>query len=165
MTKLREFTENFTVSRPVFHLQLDDNGRNIRASISSPKYKYRPTLNKDSDPLYRLVCEHYNEHFDVEQGAFTLDKNDIANRAMQQIRNSIAYFIEKNLEMRNPRQSKLYRWAYRNMPNGSDFNDVLVMVYKYLRSFSDPDMKANETNHINNGIAILEAIMEKYEQR
>jgi len=163
MTKLLELTENFIMSRPVFCLQLDTSGRNIKANTSHPKHIYRPKP-ISGDPLSELVCENYREHFDTKDGHFQIDKGEIAHKAMEQIRGSIAEFLEKNLEMRNPRQSKLYRWAYRNMPNSSEINDVLVMVYKYLRSFSDSDMKANDLNHVNNGIAILEAIMEKYEQ-
>ena len=163
MTKLVELTENFTVSRPVFCLQLDTGGCNIKANTSHPKYMYRPKPIA-GDPLSELVCKNYRERFDVKDGCFQVDKGEIAHRSMLHIRGSITEFIEKNLEMRNPRQSKLYRWAYRNMPNSSEINDVLVMVYKYLRSFSDSDMKANDLNHVNNGIAILEAIMEKYEQ-
>jgi len=164
MTKLLELTENFKMSRPVFCLQLDNGGRNIRANTSHPKHIYRPEPTA-GDPLSELVCENYREHFDVKGGVFQIDRNEIAHRSMQQIRGNIAEFIEKNQEMRNPRQSKLYRWAYRNMPNHSELNDVLVMVYKYLRSFSNSDMKARDMNHVNNAIAILEAIMEKYEQR
>lgn len=163
MTKLVELTENFQISRPVFCLQLDTSGRSIRANTSHPKYMYRPEP-ITGDPLSELVCQNYRESFDVREGLFTIDKFEIANKAMRQIRDSISEFLEKNLEMRNPRQSKLYRWAYRNMPDNHEFNDVLVMVYKYLRSFSDSSMKASDPNHINNGIAILEAIMEKYEQ-
>ena len=68
----------------------------------------------------------------------------------------------KNLEMRNPRQSKIYRWFYRELPNDDDFNDGLCLLYKYMRSFSHSDMKADNIEHINNAIAVMEAIMEKY---
>ena len=164
MTKLVELTENFSVSRPIFCLQLDTNGRNIRANVQRPVHVYRP-VPVPGDVLSELVCKNYREHFDSKQNCFTLDRDDIANRSMSQIREGIVTFIEKNLEMRNPRQSKLYRWAYRNMPHNSDFNDVLIMVYKYLRSFANENMKALDLNHIKNSIALLEAIMEKYEQR
>jgi len=164
VTKLLDLTENFKISRPVFCLQLDSSGRNIRANTSHPKHIYRPKP-IEGDPLSELVCENYREVFDVRGGHFQVDKGEIANRAMQQIRGSISNFIEQNLEMRNPRQSKLYRWAYRNMPNSSEINDVLVMVYKYLRSFCNADnMRGHDADHLKNGFALLEAIMEKYEQ-
>ena len=164
MKKLEELTQDFKTSRPIFRLHIDDNGRNINARTHNPIHKYRPEPIA-GDVLSELVCECYSEGFSTQDNEFVIDKFEIAQKAMRAIRNSIPKFLEKNLEMRNPRQSKLYRWAYRNMPNGSEINDVLVMVYKYLRSFSDSDMKANDLNHVNNGIAILEAIMEKYEQR
>lgn len=163
MTKLIELTKDFKVSRPVFRLSLSSSGRNIEAETRDPIHKYEPTP-IPGDHLSELVCKNYNESFDIKQGCFTINKHEIANRAMEDIRNSVGKFIEKNLEMRNPRQSKLYRWTYRNMPNSVEINDVLVMVYKYLRSFTDRNMKASDPNHVNNAIALLEAIMEKHEQ-
>lgn len=163
MNKLLELMKDFTVSRPVFRLKLSNSGDHVGTNINQPVHKYQPVPIK-GDFLSEIVCENYSETFDTSSGCFAISKNEIARRSIEDIRGNIARFIEQNLEMRNPRQSKLYRWTYRNMPHNDEVNDVLIMVYKYLRSFSDITMKASDTSHIKNGIAILEAIMEKHEQ-
>ena len=56
----------------------------------------------------------------------------------------------------------IYKWFYRGLPNTYDFNDAIVLLYKYMRSFSDENMRASNTEHLNNAIAVMEAIMEKY---
>ncbi len=163
MKKLRDLTVDFKVSRPVFRLQLSDNGGSINTRRMGGAYNYKPTPIA-GDILSELVCSKYSESFDLARGSYRINRDGIADSAMHEIRNSITKFVEKNSEMKNPRQSKLYRWAYRNMPNDSNFNDTLIMVYKYLRSFCSSDMRGSNIEHINNGMALLEAIMEKYEQ-
>lgn len=163
MNKLLEYTKDFKVSRPVFRLQLSPNSSTIDSRRMTKGYDYKPTPIA-GDYLSELVCSKYSEHFDVQRGSYRFNRDEIVKSAMLEIRSSIGKFIEKNSEMKSPRQSKLYRWAYRNMPYSSDFDDTLIMVYKYLRSFCSSDMRGNNTAHINNGLALLEAIMEKYEK-
>lgn len=163
MKKLRDLTQDFKVSRPVFRLQLSDNGGSIDSKRMGGIYTYKPTPIA-GDVLSELVCSMYNDVFDLSRGSYQIDRNSITERALTEVRNSIAKFVENNSEMKSPRQSKLYRWAYRNMPRDNEFNDTLIMVYKYLRSFCSKDMRGNNVEHINNGLALLEAIMEKYEK-
>ncbi len=165
MKKLRDLTENFKVSRPVFRLQISDSGGSIDCRRMGGVYNYKPTP-VPGDLLSELVCSKYSEQFDLQRGSYRIDRDQIVSSSLSEIRSSIAKFIEKNSEMKSPRQSKLYRWAYRNMPSSGhqEFNDTLIMVYKYLRSFCNNDMRGNNVEHINNGLALLEAIMEKYEQ-
>lgn len=162
MKKLLELTENFSVSRPVFRLTKRQGSNTIEANMSAPVYRYRPTY-EEGDILAELVCDNYQEQF--RDGEFTIDKRYIATSAMRQIRNNMAIFLEKNLEMRNPRQSKVYRWYYRNLPHNDEFDNALIMVYKYLRSFSDENLRSNNIEHTKNAIALLDAIMEKYDER
>ena len=163
MKKLLELTENFETSKPVFQLTKTQDGDNIDVRLH-PAAKYTPTPTPD-DVLSELVCGHFNENFNMHMGKFVLHRDSIAQSAMEEIRNSMAKFLEKNLEMKNPRQSKVYRWFYRNLPHNSDFNDTLVMVYKYMRSFCDDNMRANNIEHTNNAIALLDAIMEKDDEQ
>jgi hypothetical protein len=157
--QLEELTKDFKASRPIFRLTKERDGSKIE--VSEPVYQYRPTP-EEGNLLSELVCEHYRESFSIQTGEFSCDPYDVANRAMEDIRSSIPKFLEKNLEMKAPRQSKIYKWFAYEKPNDYYFNDVLVMVYKYLRSFSDSDMKASNIEHIKNAVALLEAIMEKY---
>lgn len=163
MKKLREYTLDFKVSRPIFDLQISTNGDTVSVQHVGDPYNAK----KDpvsGDFLSELVSESYSESFDIKKGSYYMNRDDITKRAMHIIRNRISCFVEKNLEMRNPRLSKLYRWTYRCMPTNDEFNDILIMLYGYFRSFTDSSMRGYNPEHIKNGIAILEAIMEKYEK-
>lgn len=166
MKQLVDLTKDFKASRAVFRLTKDeDNSSIIFVKLHE---HYEPTPEK-GNILSELVCRHYDEIFDSHQGQFTINTEHIANRAMNTINNSMTKFLEKNLKMRNPRQSKIYKWYYRNLPSNNEFNNVMIMMYKYMRSFCDLNMKAINIEHINiehinNTVALLEAIMEKYEQ-
>lgn len=161
MRRLEEIAETFETSRPIFRLTLERSDSTINANVSHPVHRYRPEPKTD-DILEALVCEHFEETFSVDRGEFYIDPYKIAKNAMDEIRNDMTRFLDKNLGMKNPRQSKIYKWFYRGLPNTNDFNDSLVLLYKYMRSFSDSNMKANSTEHLNNAIAVMEAIMEKY---
>lgn len=163
MKQLQDLTENFETSRPIFRLTNNNGDSTIQANMRNPVHKYEPSF-EPGNPLSELVCEHYEEYFRVDMGRFEVDKYRIAQQAMQKIRSSIPTFLEKNLEMRNPRQSKIYRWYYRNLPHNVDFNDTLIMVYKYMRTFCGYDMRSVNAEHTNNTVALLEAIMEKYNE-
>lgn len=160
MKQLLELTREFGVSRPIFKLTNDDSRDGIRARISE-EHKYRPTP-EEGNILSELVCAEYEENFFMSDKQFQVDPSHVAHRAMRVIKDAMTDFLDKNLEMRNPRQSKVYRWYYRSLPNDNDFNDILVMVYKYMRTFCDADMKASNIEHIKNTVALMEAIMEKY---
>ena len=163
MKEILEITQKFKTSRPVFRLTLERGDRTISANTDHPVYRYRPEP-EEGNVISELACSNFTESFSIGMSAFTIDAFSIAERTMQDIRSSMVKFLEVNLEMRSPKQSKIYRWYYRNLPNNSDFNDALVMLYKYMRSFCNEDMRSSSTEHINNTIALLEAIMGKYEQ-
>lgn len=162
MRELLELTKEFKTSRPVFLLRKSNRDDMVTTELNYPVYRYRPVAD-ESNILSVLVVSHFSEDFKLHKGEFVIDKKDIATKAMYEIRSCMCKFLEKNLKMRNARQSKIYRWYYRNMPSNDAFNDVLVMVYKYMRSFSDSDMIANDINNLNNAIALLGAIMEKHD--
>lgn len=164
MRELLKIVESFSVSRPIFKVSKDRHG-NLDIDLM-PEMRYRPTPD-DENPLSELTCTQYKEYFSTKEGKFKYDKNAIAQTTMSMIRSSMSRFLERNLEMKSPRQSKIYRWYYRNLPDSNEFNDTLVMVYKYLRTFCNKDMKStgDKVEHINNAIALLDAIMVKYEER
>lgn len=162
MQRLEEIAQTFSVSRPVFQLTTDEDKRRISLNIGSPVYKYEPEVDQN-DPVAVLVANAYKETFSPSEGTFSMDSYRIANDAMDEIRRMMPTFLERNLEMKNPRQSKLYKWFYRGLPSTYDFNDAIVLLYKYMRSFSDETMRATSPEHINNAIAVMEAIMEKYD--
>lgn len=162
MKELLEVAKTFNKSRPVFRLTIDADGSSIDMNVHEPIHAWRPTV-EEGNIISEIVTDRFAETFDLANVEFTVDADKIAQEAMGVIRSSIGRFIEKNIGMKNPRQSKLYRWTYRGMPETTEFNDTLVLVYKYLRSFTDEDMGMNYgTNaHVDNAIALLTAMEEK----
>lgn len=164
MRELLELTEDFQVSRPVFRLTLERDGASIDANTRHPVEKYEPTPEK-GNILSEMVCNAYQESFNLTTGEFEVDTERIADSAMDQIRSAMCKFLDKNLEMRNPSQSKIYKWYYRSLPADMEFNNTLVMVYKYMRTYCGSDMKMyGNSDHLNNIIALLTAIMEKHDK-
>ncbi len=162
--KLHKYTDDFTVSRPIFRMKVSDDGSRLEVP-STPLYRYRPEP-IEGDILSKLVCKNYQEYINADLGHFSINKDEIVKRTMDTIRSNIPSFLEKNLPMRNPRQSKLYRWAYRNMPRDEGTNDALIMLYKYICQYSDNNLRipAAYKEHLDNVIALLDAMREKHEQ-
>lgn len=177
MRELRDIANTFIPSRPVFRLSLDNDHRNpvIEINIDKPEFSNKPEVGTFTpgveDSIRDIVVENFQETFSFEKGVFSINIDTIVDRSMQDIRNSISNFVEKNLEMRSPTQSKLYKWTRRSMPNSSYFNGILISLYKYLRTFCDDRMKSAAIGsnpeieaHIKNAIALLEAMEEKYSE-
>lgn len=159
MREISELVKDLTASEPVVCIRLSSDGSSIRGFEPVEEID----LKKDT-ALEKLVARKYSQYFDFSTLEFKVDKQNLEQSVMNSIRDSIRQFIEKNVGMRNPRQSKLYRWAYRNMPRNHDFNDTLVMVYKYMCSFCTDNMVSLNQEHTKNTLALLEAIMEKYNE-
>jgi hypothetical protein len=160
---LEKRTENFRTSKPVFKINISSNEDEIRFELVD---KYRPTP-IEGDVLSSLVCFNYEESFNpkLSEESFKFSRNSIVAKSISQIRSELTTLIEKNLPMRNPRQSKLYRWAYRNMPNNDSINDGLILIYQYIRPFCDSNMRISEVQnkpHLENTIALLDALREKH---
>lgn len=164
MRELLELTEDFQVSRPIFRLTLERDGASIDANVRHPIERYSPVA-EHGNLLSELVCSQYQESFNITNGEFEVDKERIADNAMDIIRHAMCKFLDKNLDMRSPGQSKIYRWYYRNLPTDMEFNNALVLVYKYMRTYCGSDMKmyGNPEQRINI-IALLTAIMEKHDK-
>jgi hypothetical protein len=149
-------------------MKVNESGGSVEVS-TTPIYRYRPEF-IEGDILSKIVCKAYNENFNAERGCFGLNKVAIIETAVKEVREWMVLFIQKNLQMRNPKQSKLYRWAYRNMPRDADFNDGLLLLFKYAVQYTlsggSTSYKIQEVYkvHLDNTLAILDAMREKYEQ-
>lgn len=164
MKTLLEYTENFETSMPVFTLSLSSGGERIQMSAPINRFLPQPI---EGDHISELVCAQYSESFAVRDGEFKISKSGIASQAMQSIRKSMLLFLERNLQMRNPRQSKLYRWMYRDMPTTTEINTGLILLYKYVRQYADEDLKISSSNkdHLDNVVILLDAMRAKHEEQ
>ena len=162
-SRLDKYTADFKNSEPIFVVRLSSQKDAIKLELIN---RYKPTSIKN-DVLSEIVCENFQENFYIKNTeiGYTSDKTSIVKRAIDSIRKSMIKLIENNLPMRNPRQSKLYRWVYRNMPNTIMINDGLILIYQYIRPFCDSDMRITDVKnkpHMDNAIALLGALKEKY---
>jgi hypothetical protein len=141
------------------------NETRLSTSKPVPPFLYRPQP-IEGDALSTLICKCYAENFSIQSGLFTLNKQDIVNKAVQSIRSQMCTFLDKNLPMRSPKQSKLYRWAYRAMPSHTEFNEGLILLYAYICKYSNSDslrIPSEYKTHQDNAIALLDAMRIKYE--
>lgn len=165
MRELLEIASKFGRSKPVFDASLSSGGQRIVVT-RRPESRYEP-VPEEGNILEKLVCSNFEEHFNFSTDSFNVNHRDIANRAMRHILSDLTKFLEKNLKMKNPRQSKLWRFFYNNLPETNDFQDNMVLLYKYIRTFSTDEMvlmRGQDQQHVDNTLALMEAIMEKYSE-
>lgn len=166
MKQVRDIVAKFGVSRPVIRLKVDDDGSDVSAYTASPLYQFEPEQVPNC-VITELVNSEYTERFSLREKSYTIDTRQITYDAVGTIRGKIKQFLYKNLEMKNPYQSKVYKWTDRYMPQDDDFNEVILSLYKYLRTICNEDMIAfaGKKPEIDNIIALLEAMQEKYDRR
>jgi hypothetical protein len=159
---LREYTKDFSVSRPIFRMRLhDDKNHILTAQIGEHSAVPIPI---EGDCLSELVCNEYKESFSAKDGKFLIDCDSIVASAESRIRNFMVKFVENNLPLNNPRQGKLYKWMYRHAPqNNVEFNAGQLLLYKYIKNYIKIDTEVQP--HINNVLAMLDAMMEKYSEK
>lgn len=164
MIKLREYAKHFKKSRPIFYIRKSDGGDYINVDQRSPD-KYRP-VPELGNPISELMCQAFYERFDKKSGEFVVNIDEIVESAMKHIRSTVIRFIENNLQMRNSRQSKLYRWycSNRHLQNSS-FQETLVPMYTYIMDFTEGRIGGTYEEHRKNAIILLQAIMEKYDKK
>lgn len=163
MESLLEYIKDFKNTEPIFHIKLSSDSEDVSLV---PLSEYKPTPKQD-DQISELVCESFCESFKVNKykEGYVSNIDAIISKSVKQIRGSVHKFLDKNLPMRNPRQSKLYRWAYREMP--TEANESLLHFYKYIEPHCDGSFKIKDSadkGHVSNAIAIIELIRGKYEK-
>jgi len=162
---VQEIFDRLGQSEPVFDGQLRDG-----ELIFTLKEQYDPaTADVDhSDPIVKLVVGNYNESFDKHGRRYV--KND---RAIEQAQRDVHIFIKRALvaamPLKNPQQSKLYKWFEFGTINTLHKREGLISLYRYVDAHFD-----KRTSRFNNGtddvhaknlVAILEKMKEKYEQQ
>lgn len=162
ITNLRKYAEHFSKSEPRFALRLSPSGSTVNAVVAD---KYIPTP-VSSEPLAKLVCEKYKESFSMSRHEYDMSIDGIVDDTMREIRRIIISSVKVNLGMKNPRQSKLYRWLVNDMPkNNIEFNSGLILLYNYIKQNCTDNFKANSLDHANNIILIVDSMRIKNEKK
>lgn len=154
--QLLDIAMRFKTSKPVFALELNEEGTGINARTVE---RYVPSYD-ENDLIEAVVAENYHESFSMSKGRYETDPHSVAQRAMGDIKDLIGSFIGKNHPGKKDQRNKLWRWFKNN--NGSQ--DIMIMMYKYIRTFASIEGYANKSDpHTANAIALLTAIMEKHD--
>lgn len=161
MNELEKIISEFKTSKPVFSLRLSGRRDTIDSTVIE---KYQPQC-IEGNIISELACTYYREFFNVQLGEFVIDKDRMLTPIMETITGQLCRFLYSHLEMKAPRQSKLYRFYRRHFPRTSEFQGVQIMLYKYMRSFCDENFETSSSEHIKNLIAVMTAIMEKNEPK
>lgn len=163
MRRIQEIVNTFAPSRPIFKLTLSDNGGSMRMNTNDPVYNNSPRwMVPSNDRLLDLVIGKHSEYWNSRDCEMTMNKMSIIENAKSEIRAEIGEFLLRNMRMKNPRQSKLYKWALRDMPFNYDFNEIVLMLFNYIHSFCNEELVSTDKAHTDNLIALLTAMEEKY---
>lgn len=122
----------------------------------------------DTDPIVnillkkciRVKVDHCNHSCSFEENL------NLENIVLNDISYYILDFIKEHLSCKNPKTSPLYKWIYTfcdyRMQNNDDFMENIIAVYRYL--YTNMTKEDNHV-HIKNGIALLNMIKAKYENK
>ena len=167
--RLKKYTEGFQTSVPRFTLSIrsPDKDRLSCTQLESCQFNPQPIEN---DPLSKLVCNSYNESFNLRDGKYYINKEQIVQTAVSKAIETIVAFLERNMPTKNPRQTKLYKFYSRTVLRTYDMDidfrkkiiDDVLMVYKYVAPMLDENNFGKLAAHApfnmaHNAISLLDA--------
>lgn len=166
-SKVQNIIDQFDVSTAIFRGFVAGDKKSIQVRSNNMIKRYDPStvLNgKEPDTIEALVISNYDENFITTLGKFAVSKQQIMSRCDSDAKNSIIVFLEKNMPLRSPRQSKVYKFFYRNLPNTPEMTELCYSLYNFMLTFCDSNFKAEagKEEYVKTTLALLEAIQEKY---
>jgi len=122
-----------------------------------------------SDPIVKLLIDYaINLQSDPKNKTNIIaPTHNWQHNVRKQISNYLISFLNCYMPQKNPKVTKLYRWmnifSRGNFAlSDSEFYDTLQHIYKYIcLNIHKPDKQV----HIKNGIALLEVLKTKYENK
>jgi hypothetical protein len=156
--------DKFGNSEPIFRVNVDDHGDAVRFT---PKTKYTPSSDGVTDPVEIHMIRAYQESFDRDARRF--EKDDIRPRVWSEMADFITLFYLNNSPLKNPKQSKLYKFLkiLEGRYNHESYADGVVSLYRYIKQNANTvSRRYNPDNvHAKNVLLILEKMKEAYERQ
>jgi hypothetical protein len=154
---LQTISQQFTVSKPVFVAELEKDCSSVSFIVNSVPYHNPDTL---QDPVAKLIAKNFTQTFDMSRRCFVQSTH--LGTVHCDIIDHISQFYEAVCTLKNPTQSKLYKWL-RSMDNkyNHEASEGFIALYRYIRN-SGARHDANVTPNV---LAILEMMREKYESK
>ena len=154
MTELDEIVETFGVSEPVFKIVATAYGE-LEFKV---KNEYTPPVG--DEPVSTLLATYYRESLDKYNRCFEKAVN--VEGAYSNITSTIRQFALNASPLKNPKQSKLYKWlCSRDITHKNPSAPGFIMLYRYIITHNI----GTTGPHAKNVIAILELMREKYEDK
>jgi hypothetical protein len=155
MNELDKIASTFGQSEPVFVITSEDSSHSeLRFTV---KNKYEPSLT--DDPLYNLIAGTFSEYLD--KGRKRFEGSVSTDRAYASLIQYIRATILNYSPLKNPKQSKLYKWLGEYNPAYKDSSEGFIALYRYIVNSGIGDTRDHTNPHAKNVIAILELMKEK----
>jgi len=158
MNELDAIAASFGVSEPVFKISLSSRGGDL---IFDLKNTYQPP--DSDDPVYKLIVLTRNETLNKDKRRFESCNN--SSSAYASIINTIRRVIVNTSPLKNPMQTKLYKWLCKH---GYGYHNSqfagFIALYRYVMNNGIQDTRDNTNPHAKNVLAILELMREKHER-
>lgn len=157
---LDAIVSGFGCSVPIYKGTLDAEGTSIEFVLKED-YKPEPS----TDPVEQLAVDLYRENF--KHGEYKFENitqvSSVWHAIMQSLTKASLYYSE----LKNPRQSKLYKWL-QSMDNQYNHPsaEAFVSLYRYASQNNLTDQRALKNSpHAKNLLAIMELMKNKYEDK
>jgi hypothetical protein len=158
---LENIAATFGVSEPIFKAELMYNGDQVEFSLKNP---YRPNVQELLDPVAKILAHEYRESLDRRNKCF---KHEISfESAYGRISNKMIEFYVEFSPLKNPKQSKLYKWLCTvNGRYNHPSNEGFIALFRYIHGHKLSMIGNKDNGHVKNVLAILEMMKEKYEDK
>jgi hypothetical protein len=154
---LEDIAKQFAVSKPVFVAEMHDEGEAVYFVVNSI-----PAYDADSfeDPVTKMIARRFSQSFNANERRFV--RTTHTGGVYYDIVDSISSFYEEHSQLKNPKQSRLYKWL-RSVNYDHTAAEGFIALYRYIAKHDtgircSPDVIANT-------LAILEMMREKYETK
>jgi hypothetical protein len=154
---LKEVANQFGVSKAVFKAAFEEGNTHIEFEL---KEQYRPQPGHFDDPIAKLLASKYQETFDKTLKRFV--HNFSFENIYKDIMKDITLFYIEHTDLKNPKQSRLYKWLDLSYTNQMKHpaSEGFIALYRYIHG--NGGIGRNNMT-VENVLAILELMREKYE--
>jgi hypothetical protein len=155
MNEIATIADSLGSSKPIFKIIHKDG--DLRFNL---KDRYSPP--DSTDPVHQLVVSQYSESLDKVGKRYipNVDTSYVYSIMKEKIQN----VVKNCIPLKNPKQSKLYRWLYSGFPGyHEDASAIVISLYRYIVNNNLVGSTDAANPHAKNVIGILELMREKYE--
>lgn len=162
MNILKDIAETFSVSKPVFTAELDPDGTQVNFIVERVQVPFCPEEQVVTDPVIRLVGSRFSQRFETNTRRFVVDIH--LPSVYSDIMDTIAEFYRNSSPLKNPTQSRLFKWLKSISPQQyyAPPSEGFIALYRYIENEGAHGCDADV---VRNVLAILEMMREKYESK